>query len=262
MRSVPSRAYTRFMQGRGRQNRLICMRPPTHTEPEPAAPIRHPCSTVTVRWLLTVCDATTRDRAALGGLTDCPPHGPTPVGAGRNGSRTGPPGSEGTTWPRCAQSPAGDHGHTSSTASMRRGCGTQPLGPWQNLSGLRALIWSADAVATATRGPHRTLRHVRARGRLRRGRPSPFPQPGQTTPPAIRQRKANPRSGGLCGAPWRDRTAYLLLTIYPHADAVANCRTAGQVRGGPLCCSPTYLFITPAKLSGDSLRPTTEGKQA
>src|SRR5215472_6935274 len=47
-------------------------------------------------------------------------------------------------------------------------------------------------------------------------------------------------------APLRNRTVDLLLTIYPRLDAVANWDDAGQVRGGGLCCSPTYLFITPA----------------
>jgi hypothetical protein len=44
-------------------------------------------------------------------------------------------------------------------------------------------------------------------------------------------------------APLRNRTVDLLLTIYPRDDAVANCADAGQVRGGTLCCRPTYLFI-------------------
>jgi len=44
-------------------------------------------------------------------------------------------------------------------------------------------------------------------------------------------------------APLRNRTVDLLLTIYPRVHAVANWNDAGQVRGGPLCCRPTYLFI-------------------
>jgi hypothetical protein len=94
------------------------------------------------------------------------------------------------------------------------------------------------------------------------GRPSSW----QLTRAIIRREagpeEQNPSSTQLYRAPWRDRTAYLLLTIYPRDDAVANCGGAGQARGGGLCCRPTYLFITPAKLGGDPLRPTTEGKQA
>jgi hypothetical protein len=47
------------------------------------------------------------------------------------------------------------------------------------------------------------------------------------------------------GAPLRNRTVDLLLTIYPRADAVAICDDAAQVRGGARCCRPTYLVITP-----------------
>jgi hypothetical protein len=47
----------------------------------------------------------------------------------------------------------------------------------------------------------------------------------------------------VCGAPLRNRTVDLLLTIYPRVHAVANWDDAGQVRGGALCCRPTYLFI-------------------
>ena len=46
------------------------------------------------------------------------------------------------------------------------------------------------------------------------------------------------------GAPLRNRTVDLLLTIYPRADAVAICDDAGQVRGSARCCRPTYLVIT------------------
>jgi hypothetical protein len=49
---------------------------------------------------------------------------------------------------------------------------------------------------------------------------------------------------GFRGAPLRNRTVDLLLTIYPRADAVAICDDAAQVRGGARCCRPTYLVIT------------------
>lgn len=61
------------------------------------------------------------------------------------------------------------------------------------------------------------------------------------------------RVKSLVRAPSRNRTVDLLFTIYPYADAVANCADVGQVRGGPLCCRPTYLFIKSAKLSGDPI---------
>ena len=48
----------------------------------------------------------------------------------------------------------------------------------------------------------------------------------------------------VCGAPLRNRTVDLLLTIYPRADAVAICDDAAQARGGARCCRPTYLVIT------------------
>ena len=60
--------------------------------------------------------------------------------------------------------------------------------------------------------------------------------------------------GFRVGAPLRNRTVDLLLTIYPRDDAVANWDDAGQVRGGVLCCSPTYLFITPARLGGGPIK--------
>jgi hypothetical protein len=61
------------------------------------------------------------------------------------------------------------------------------------------------------------------------------------------------------GAPLRNRTVDLLLTIYPWVHAVANWDDAGQVRGSPLCCSPTYLFITPARLGGDPIEARYRG---
>ena len=61
-------------------------------------------------------------------------------------------------------------------------------------------------------------------------------------------------------APWRDRTAYLLLTIYPRADAVANWDDPGQARGGALCCGPTYLFITALGGSWSAPLPVTVRK--
>jgi hypothetical protein len=70
------------------------------------------------------------------------------------------------------------------------------------------------------------------------------------------------KRGQRTGSPLRNRTVDLLLTIYPRVHAVANWDDAGQVRGGALCCSPTYLVITPATLSGGPWRPATEGKRA
>ena len=60
---------------------------------------------------------------------------------------------------------------------------------------------------------------------------------------------------GRTRAPLRNRTVDLLLTIYPRADAVANWDDAGQVRGGALCCRPTYLVIAwhPAVMSPPQL---------
>jgi hypothetical protein len=49
----------------------------------------------------------------------------------------------------------------------------------------------------------------------------------------------------VCGAPLRNRTVDLLLTIYSRPDAVANWDDAGQVKGGALCCRPTYLSSSP-----------------
>src|SRR5215470_11057490 len=61
---------------------------------------------------------------------------------------------------------------------------------------------------------------------------------------AKRDRKSRtPAQHGYFEPPGGDRTAYLLLTIYPRDDAVAICADAGQVRGGALCCRPTYLVI-------------------
>jgi hypothetical protein len=151
---------------------------------------------------------------------------------------------------------ADGHGHASITAcTRRRNRGRSPL--VTNLSGVRAVIWSADAVATATRASPK-LQHVRGWAADTEQTFSSFAT-GSHHPSPHRQRKANPRSEGLCGAPWRDRTAYLLLTVYPRLDAVANCRDAGQVRGGALCCRPTYLFITPARLGGDPIEAGYRG---
>jgi hypothetical protein len=74
---------------------------------------------------------------------------------------------------------AGDHGHASTAASMRRRKrGRSPLVPLANLSGLRALICSADAVATATRA----LAHVarQSAGDCCRVDPSPPSRPRRT----------------------------------------------------------------------------------
>lgn len=53
-------------------------------------------------------------------------------------------------------------------------------------------------------------------------------------------------------SPLAGRTAYLLLTIYPRPDGVANWDKAGQVRNGALCCRPAYLVIArhPAAMIG------------
>src|SRR5712692_8387713 len=72
----------------------------------------------------------------------------------------------------------------------------------------------------------------------------------------------SPRSAGLYRAPWRDRTAYLLLTIYPRVHAVANCDDAGQVRGGPPCCRPTYLFIESGPVTAASTSVVTLRRRA
>jgi hypothetical protein len=74
---------------------------------------------------------------------------------------------------------------------------------------------------------------------------APFPGPLAITNPVNEQEPglANP-ANVLVRAPLRNRTVDLLLTIYPRDDAVANWDDAGQVRGGALCCRPTYLFIT------------------
>jgi len=126
--------------------------------------------------------------------------------------------------------------------------GRSPLIPWPKL------IWSTSTYLSYGRcsygdQPALTLQHVRARATAT-GQIFSLAATGSNHPVANRQRGQSPRSARLYGAPWRDRTAYLLLTIYPRADAVANCEDAGQVRGGALCCSPTYLFITPAGLGG------------
>jgi hypothetical protein len=214
---------------RARHNWVICTQTAERSAGAPLTNIRRsaPCTAVTARWLLTVC------QQQLGRAT-------------RAGRYNLIPGDV----PRAA---AGDHGHASITACMRRRKrGRSPL--VANLSGLRALIWSADAVATATRGPRRTLQHVRARGddygtadhRLFRNRiKPPRRQPAKKGKPLGQK--------DYVGAPWRDRTAYLLLTIYPPADAVANWDDAGQVRGGAPCCRPTYLFIKRPMLGGDPI---------
>ena len=59
------------------------------------------------------------------------------------------------------------------------------------------------------------------------------------------------KNGSDLRAPLQNRTVDLLLTIYPRVHAVANCGIAGQARGGPLCCRPTYLVIKPARLGAD-----------
>ena len=64
--------------------------------------------------------------------------------------------------------------------------------------------------------------------------------------PILKAPLSRPETGPdllLRRAPLRNRTVDLLLTIYPRDHAVANCGDAGQVRGGALCCRPTYLFI-------------------
>src|SRR5262249_49787486 len=43
--------------------------------------------------------------------------------------------------------------------------------------------------------------------------------------------------------PSRIRTCGLLLRSNPAVDAVATSGDAGQVSGGPRCCSPSYLVI-------------------
>src|SRR5262245_56001815 len=44
-------------------------------------------------------------------------------------------------------------------------------------------------------------------------------------------------------APSAIRTRGLLLRSNPAGDGVANSDDAGHVRGGPRCCSPSYLVI-------------------
>jgi hypothetical protein len=71
--------------------------------------------------------------------------------------------------------------------------------------------------------------------------------------------RTKPQVSRLFRAPLRNRTVDLLLTIYPRVHAVANWDDAGQVRGGALCCSPTYLFITPARLNGGPIEAGYQG---
>jgi hypothetical protein len=71
----------------------------------------------------------------------------------------------------------------------------------------------------------------------------PFKDLGKLHRRETRQNGQTRRLMPLFRAPLRNRTVDLLLTIYPRPDAVANWDDAGQVRGGPLCCRPTYLFI-------------------
>ena|ERR1700761_1004366 len=59
--------------------------------------------------------------------------------------------------------------------------------------------------------------------------------------PGIRIRKCH--LSRKTRAPLRNRTVDLLLTIYAGAYAVAASGIAGQVTGGPRCCSPTYMVI-------------------
>ena len=106
-----------------------------------------------------------------------------------------------------------------------------------------------------------TLQQVRARATAARADLLLFGDHSNNL--TVKQGKRGKFAGpGPVSSPWRDRTAYLLLTIYPRDDAVANCEDAGQARAGALCCRPTYLFITPAMWAATPLRPTTEGKQA
>jgi hypothetical protein len=52
--------------------------------------VRHPCTTVTVRWLLTICDATVRDRAARAGKYNRSAMIQSPVGRSRHAFRLYP----------------------------------------------------------------------------------------------------------------------------------------------------------------------------
>ena len=45
------------------------------------------------------------------------------------------------------------------------------------------------------------------------------------------------------GAPLRNRTVDLLLTIYTCHYAVATSAIAGQATVTPSCCGPTYMVI-------------------
>ncbi len=58
------------------------------------------------------------------------------------------------------------------------------------------------------------------------------------------------------GAPLRNRTVDLLLTIYPRVDAVAICDDAGQVRGGARCCRPPIYLVITRSPGGPDAAPT------
>jgi hypothetical protein len=68
-------------------------------------------------------------------------------------------------------------------------------------------------------------------------------------------------SPGLCGPSRRTlRTSlrFVARRVAPqlNPDAVANCEDAGLARGGGLCCTPTYLFITRPTISYRQSPPT------
>jgi hypothetical protein len=185
------------------------------------------------------------------------PHEPAGAAAARPGRQT----RKAQLVPRdLPRAPADDHGQTASNASTRRPKRADAAPTVANLSGLRALICSAEAVATADCA----IAHIAARQSVVTAAGA-----GLLLVPVNRNHlatqhpgEANPQLNGLNRAPLRNRTVDLLLTIYLRVHAVANCDDAGQVRGSALCCSPTYMVITAARLGGDPLRPTTEGKRA
>jgi hypothetical protein len=149
------------------------------TRPESAG---RPRTTVTVRWLLTVCDATTRPGLPWVGLSTS--RGPTPAAQGTAAAGSGRT-AEGTTYPRGTPEPRSAITATYPALPLHAPAqaSRSSLVPWQNLSGLQPLICSADAVARRLGRRPRCSRSEH--GRLLPGWPSPLcrsrQQPGRET---------------------------------------------------------------------------------
>jgi hypothetical protein len=140
---------------------------------------RQPRTTLSVRWLLTVCHATAWDRLPWVGLPTAH-HGPPAQGAAAAGPRR-QCRKYNFVPTMCPESRSAITATHPSAASMwRRKRGSIPLIAGKLIWSTRTLICSADAVATATMMSP-TSRHVGAQGTAT-GQIFPLAATGQITP--------------------------------------------------------------------------------